>query len=229
MAKGTGTIFINMDINGRESIARLDEVLYVPELHGNLLSVSRLVSRGNRVIFDNSGCTIKNNDGRIVALALKEKSLYHLMGTVQENNDSTYISRTTKNDITTWHQRLGHLGVEYIKQMATKGMVRNLEIDDKDEKMGTCVGCIHGKHQHVPFPPSRGERVKDILGIIHTDICSPMDNISLGGVKYFFTFIDDKSRKTFVYFLRTKDEVFDKFREFQSMVEKQTGKKIKIL
>ena len=229
MAMGIGTIIMNMDINGKESITRMDEVLYVPNLHGNLLSVSRLVSRGYIVIFDSSGCRIMNSDEKIAAVAIKEKNLYHLLGTVQERSDHTYLTKLSQNDISTWHQRLGHLGVEYIRQMITKDMVRDLEIEDKDEVMDICVGCIQGKQQRLPFPISKGERAKDILEIIHTDICGPMNNISLGGARYFLTFIDDKSRKTFVYFLKTKDEVFDKFKEFKSMVEKQIGKKIKIL
>jgi transposase InsO family protein len=43
------------------------------------------------------------------------------------------------------------------------------------------------------------------------------------------TFIDDKSRYTAVYFMKTKDEVLDKFKEYEAMVTNITGKKIKIL
>jgi hypothetical protein len=56
-----------------------------------------------------------------------------------------------------------------------------------------------------------------------------MSKNSIGGARYFVTFIDDKTRKTFVYFLKSKDEVFAKFKEFKSHAEKQTGKRIKIL
>ena len=82
IAKGTGTIYINMDINGEESIARLNDVLYILKLHRNLLSVNRLVFYRYTVIFDNTGCTIKNNDSKIVALAKKKNNLYHIIGIV---------------------------------------------------------------------------------------------------------------------------------------------------
>lgn len=52
---------------------------------------------------------------------------------------------------------------------------------------------------------------------------------SLGGSRYFVTFIDDKSRRIFIYFMKTKSEVFGKFKIFKQEVERQTGKKIKIL
>ena len=56
-----------------------------------------------------------------------------------------------------------------------------------------------------------------------------MSTIALSGGKYFVTFIDDHSRKIWIYFLKTKDEVFDRFREFKALVEKLIGKKIKVL
>ena len=52
---------------------------------------------------------------------------------------------------------------------------------------------------------------------------------SISGVEYFVTFVDDHSRKTWIHFLRIKDEVFDRFKEFKALVESLTGRKIKIL
>ena len=64
---------------------------------------------------------------------------------------------------------------------------------------------------------------------MHSDICGPMSTRALSGGKYFVTFIDDHFRKTWIYFLKTKDEIFDRFREFKALVENLTGKKIKVL
>ena len=52
---------------------------------------------------------------------------------------------------------------------------------------------------------------------------------SFSGKRYLLTFIDDLSRKVFVYFLRTKDEVYDHFVNFKAFAENQTDKKVKIL
>ncbi|CAA0808944.1 Unknown protein [Striga hermonthica] len=52
---------------------------------------------------------------------------------------------------------------------------------------------------------------------------------SLGGRRYFLTFIDDASRKVWVYFLNTKDQMFEYFKSFHVMVERETGKKLKYL
>ena len=68
-----------------------------------------------------------------------------------------------------------------------------------------------------------------MLGLIHLDIFSPMSSRSVNGVEYFVTFIDNHSRKTWIYFLKTKDEVFDRFIYFKALVENLRGKKIKVL
>jgi len=49
------------------------------------------------------------------------------------------------------------------------------------------------------------------------DVCGPMSQSSVGGARYFVTFIDDKTRKTFVYALKSKDEAFVKFKEFKAL------------
>jgi transposase InsO family protein len=67
------------------------------------------------------------------------------------------------------------------------------------------------------------------LELVHTDICGPMSTISHGGNRYFITFIDDFFRMCWVYFLRQKSEAFSISRNFQKMVERQSGKLLKKL
>ena len=52
---------------------------------------------------------------------------------------------------------------------------------------------------------------------------------SFSGYSYYITFIDDYSRKTWIYFLKAKSEVFERFQEFKTLVENQTGRKIHVL
>ena len=67
------------------------------------------------------------------------------------------------------------------------------------------------------------------MEIVHSDICGPMSSSSLSGYVYYVLFIDDLSRKTWIYFLKEKSEVFSKFKEYKALVENQTDRKIKIL
>ena len=67
------------------------------------------------------------------------------------------------------------------------------------------------------------------LEIVHFDICGPMQTSSIGGYKYFLTFIDDYSRKTWVYFLKNKSDAFSYFQQLEALMENQSGHRIKIL
>ncbi|RVW49359.1 Retrovirus-related Pol polyprotein from transposon TNT 1-94 [Vitis vinifera] len=68
-----------------------------------------------------------------------------------------------------------------------------------------------------------------VLEYIHSDLWGPSPVESHSGCRYYVTFIDDFSRKVWVYFLKAKDEVFGKFKEWKTMVEKRTGKVVKTL
>ena len=92
---------------------------------------------------------------------------------------------------------------------------------------GVCKGCVQGKNVKKPFP-SGNSKAKGILDIIHSDVCGPMTATSLSGYVYYVSFIDDFSRKTWIYFLKGKNEVFDKFKEFKALMENLSEKKIKI-
>ena len=93
----------------------------------------------------------------------------------------------------------------------------------------SCESCILAKQHRESFPVGGSYRARTPLKIVHTDVCGPMQTPSLGGSIYFLTFIDDFSRKTWIYFLKQKSEAFEKFKEFKTLVEKQSGLYIKVL
>lgn len=124
-----------------------------------------------------------------------------------------------------WHRRMGHLhhgALRMLKETVTEVPVLTTKHDD------TCRRCMLGKYAKATYSRSN-KRAKSVLEFIHSDICNPMSIRAFSGVEYFVTFIDDHSRKTWIYFLRTKDEVFDRFKEFKALVENLTERKIKIL
>jgi hypothetical protein len=106
---------------------------------------------------------------------------------------------------------------------------RNILSGVHDVHLKKCSHCLAGKQNRVSFkshPPSRKE---NILDLVHSDVCGPMKTRTLGGCSYFVTFIDDHSRKVWVYTLKSKDQVFDVFKQFHASVERQTGKKLKCI
>jgi Integrase core domain len=106
-------------------------------------------------------------------------------------------------------------------------MVHGLSLADSPDKF--CEGCVIGKHPRSSFPKVAEYRAKNPLELVHTDIYSPIKPSSISENRYFITFIDNLSRKTLVYFLKEKSEVFEVFKKFKVFIEKQSGFYIKVL
>jgi hypothetical protein len=102
-----------------------------------------------------------------------------------------------------WHRRMGHLHHRALP--ALREIVTGLP-EFSVEQQGVCKGCALGKNAKATFPSSES-RSKGILDLVHTDV--------LSGSSYFVTFIDDFSRRTWIFFMRTKSEVFSRFRSLR--------------
>ena len=114
------------------------------------------------------------------------------------NNDSaTYL----------WHCRLGHIDLKRMKKLHDDGLLESLDYESVD----ACEPCLMGKMTKTPFSGTM-ERAKDLLEIIHTDVCSPMSVEARGGYRYFLTFTDDLSRYGYIYLMKHKSETFEKFK-----------------
>ena len=120
------------------------------------------------------------------------------------------------------HRRLAHVHYRALP-IASKAVEGLPKFQAKHD--GVCKGCAKGKNTKNLFPSSES-KAKGILEIIHFDVCGPMSSNSLRGYAYYVSFIDDFSRKTWIYFMKNKDEVFRKFKEFKAFNENHTENKI---
>ena len=91
-----------------------------------------------------------------------------------------------------------------------------------------CESCFLGKMTKAPFT-GHSERVDDLLGLVHSDVCGLISSIARGGYQYFINFIDDYGRYGYLYLMKHKDESFQKFKTFKNEVQNQLGKSIKAL
>jgi hypothetical protein len=91
-----------------------------------------------------------------------------------------------------------------------------------------CKGCAQGNNINNPFSKS-DNKVEGILELIHSYVCGPIPSTSLSGYVYYVSFIDDYSCKNWVYFLKSKDELFGKFKKFKALIENLSKRKIKKL
>ena len=96
------------------------------------------------------------------------------------------------------------------------------------ESFETCESCLLGKITKTPFT-RYSERVNDLLGLIHSDVCGPLSLTARGGYQYFITFTDDFSRYGYVYLMKHKSKSFEMFKIFKNEVKNQLGKNIKAL
>jgi hypothetical protein len=87
---------------------------------------------------------------------------------------------------------------------------------------------IYGKQNCVQFYFS-SHKSSGLLDLIHFDLFGPIKVPLISKVVYYVSFIDDYSRRTWIYFLRIKSKVFSQFKELKSLSENSTGTNIKVL
>ena len=123
--------------------------------------------------------------------------------------------------------RYGHLHFGGLDLLQEKQMVKGLS--SIEQPTCSCESCILEKHHREKFIYGVSCREKAPLEMVHTDLCGPMQTPSLNGDFSFMTFIDDYSRKNWVYLLKHKSQGFDVFKSFKAMAEKESNRFIKVL
>ncbi|GJV91588.1 retrotransposon protein, putative, ty1-copia subclass [Tanacetum coccineum] len=208
----------------------LNNCHYAPFITRGIISVSRLYEDGfiNRFELNNTISVSKNNV--IYFTAIPRDGLYEIEMSCSNTNDSSmYVDSNKRAKLNLdssllWHCHLGHISKKRIEKLKHDGLLNSTDI----ESLGKCVSCMSGKMARKPYS-HQVERAKDLLRLIHTDVCGPFRIVSRQGANYFVNFTDDFSRYGYVYLLKHKHEVFETFKVFQKEVENQLGKTIKSL
>ena len=98
----------------------------------------------------------------------------------------------------------------------------------KKPDVDLCKNCQIGKMGKTSFK-SKNYQSKDILEIVHIDLCGSIGVESYTGEKFFILFVDEYSRMMTIMYLREKLKAFEKFKWYLARVEKETGKILKYL
>jgi hypothetical protein len=222
-SQGQGTIRVQFEGDWTQ----IHKVLYVPGLQGNLLSVGQLAERGIECLFSSTGATLRR-DGETLANAMREGRnyvLYPTQGSHKAQNTTTLYGQ--KNQDTSsyelWHQRMGHVGEEKMRLLdqAATGVTK---ISTKPQ--GPCETCALSKSIRDVNRIAAGHTVKR-LERVHTDFWGPFTTPTPSGAKYILTVTDDYTRKSWIYLTRARTELYEKFREWQTEVERQSGEVLK--
>ena len=138
---------------------------------------------------------------------------------------SCFISQVEESQL--WHRRLCHVNFDNMVKIRKFGKVRGIP-NLKKLNVGLCKNCQIGKMGKTSFK-SKNYQSKDILEIVHTNLCGSIGVESYTREKIFIFFVDDYSRMMIVMYLREKPEAFEKFKWYLARVEKETKKRLKCL
>ncbi|KAL2928850.1 Retrovirus-related Pol polyprotein from transposon RE1 [Bienertia sinuspersici] len=217
---------------------KLKNVLLIPEFKHNLLSVGRLIEQVElKIEFSNGQCFIEDlSSGRILARGKKVDGIYVLCFN-QDNKEgeekvqdisSSYSNGKNRcvfnvhanNDVHLLHQRIGHCSLSKLKHIPGYSFNR---VDDL-----FCDACCLAKHHKLPFPLSTSI-AQNKFELLHVDLWGPYRVKTITGQRYFLTILDDFSRATWTYLIKSKTEVASVLKKFLLLIENHFNVTVKII
>jgi len=138
--------------------------------------------------------------GKLYYLELTSASSHQLAQAFSAN-------KSADSEVWLWHKRLGHSSFGYLKKLLPKLFIKLSNSDFK------CEVCELAKSHRVPFQISMNKSPAPFM-VIHSDVWGPANNISLNDKRWFISFIDDHTRVTWIYLMKSKSEVGSLFKQF---------------
>lgn len=206
-ATGYGDVDIKAYFNGKYNTITLSNVWLVPGINKNLFSVlsaqdknpsSKFVSYTEKCSFEVKGKTV------LTGRRSRHGGLYKL-NVVNEcdNVKSVNAVSDSRSTLQLYHERLGHQNKRHVKKVIERELNIKVSVDSE-----ICEGCAYGKAHKLKF--GTRERATVPGEVIHADVCGPFEK-SFSGYRYYVLFKDDFTRYRFIYFIKQKSEVYDKF------------------
>ncbi|WVZ02284.1 hypothetical protein V8G54_023090 [Vigna mungo] len=222
-AEGAGKVLLTRK-NGKP--VYMHNVLYVPTMRSNLLSLGQLLEKGYTMNLQKRNIEVYDEKQRLIIKAPLARNR-----TFKINLNAVEVqclaAEGTNEKEWLWHYRFGHLNFRSLCQLRDKNLVKG--IPDFITPSKVCEGCAAGKQTRNVFKHYTYKRAVQVLDIIYADLCGPFDVPSLGGNKYFLLFVDEFSRKLWIYLLKEKKDTYSCFVQFCCMAETQSECKIKVL
>lgn len=241
-SKGRGSIRVRVQ-NDKNQVKQvvLHDVVYVPCLRNNLLSVMKLIDRGLNVNFTDHGVIVSKKDSSEIIVTGERIKNHFIVDLIPEskidNNHKSYNAETS-NEISSetsqekfsgnmnkiWHRRLGHINNKYVQRLIKKELAIGIKHNIQSVECDACETC---KLSRKPHRTITYDQSTEPLELLHMDVCGPMPVESIGRSRYILLIIDDYSGMYFTYFLKSKSEVLTSFRNFKEKYENILGQNIK--
>ncbi|CDF77556.1 Retrovirus-related Gag-Pol polyprotein [Chondrus crispus] len=229
---GRGEVEFMLNVNGSPHPCKLSNVLHVPDFGYSLLSVSQIVSKGLQVSFEKDKCIVTAGP-TVVATASQVGDLF-ILDVMNETFSAHVVT------LQTLHERMAHVNVQGIASMIHNNVVSGINVRQSDVIRAmnrksdnhslVCPACVFGKATRSVIPKQRSSsRAQNCLDLVHSDVCGPLEVQSIGGSRYFITFVDDHSNWVVVYTMRNKSEAFAKYKLYEQFAQTHTGRKVKVL
>ena len=225
-----GTVVFNPVIDGKSGRAvEFLNVLHVPELWNNLLTVLYLTRHSSFVVHINAThMTFSHGSGPpLFVTSINSHNMAFLDGTTEPMTKYAHPATTVPLNLALWHCRFAHHHIADIRQLSEHNMVTGMKLDTKSLPDPIYEPCLAGKMCANPFLSSTSHSTCP-LELMHSDI-HQVPYPTFSGYRYWVTFIHDYSRFHFVLPIRAKADVFDAFKQFKAFAENQCEQKIKTL
>ena len=208
---GCGDVVLTLNFYSEPKPCKMKGVLHVPDFGYSLLSVGKMTQNGLKVLFEGEKCTVKLNSKTVATANLVDK-LYVL--DIINKSDSAMVA-----SLQTWHELLAHVHSQGIASMVRKNVVSGIKLSTSDSHgehksksdgdSVNCIACVYGKATRSVIPRVRSSgKASQMLDLVHSDVCGPLEVQSVGGARFYNTFIDDHSNWSVVYPMRKKSESF---------------------
>ncbi|XXG43377.1 hypothetical protein AAC387_Pa01g3427 [Persea americana] len=216
--EGQGQVVLKMT-SGKE--LTLNNVLHVPDIRKNLVSVSLLSKKGFKLVFESDKFVLIKYVMYVGKGYMSDGLCKMNVMTIVPNkkNSSAYMLESSN----VWHGRLSHVNYDALRRLVNMECLPKCSFDSNIK----CETCVEAKLTRISFQSIK--RTSEPLQLIHSDICDLKFVQTKGGKKYFLTFIDDYTRYCYIYLLRSKDEALEMFKHYKNEVKNQLDKKINVI
>ena len=179
------------------------------------------------VHFSRGGCLVQDLvSGTVIAKGPKMVRLFPLQFSIPI--PVSFACTATANNNEVWHKKLGYPNYVVLTHLLKHGHLGIKNSFSSSPASFNCATCRLGKSKTLPFP-MHGTSASTCFEIKHTDVWGVSPIISHGQYRYFVTFIDDDTHFTWIYFLRSKADMFSVFQKFVALVKTQFHTCIKTL
>ncbi|KAJ9542155.1 LOW QUALITY PROTEIN: hypothetical protein OSB04_028661 [Centaurea solstitialis] len=224
-------------VSGKGKISKgmmtFEDVYYVEQLKYNLLSVSQVCDKKHSILFNDEECMILSPEFKIVdenmilLRAPRKDNVYclDLEDVSSKSSLNCLLSKASLSESSLWHRRMCHMHFKNMNKLVKGNLVRGLptkEFSCDDH----CVSCLKGKQHKSTHKSKEVNTISAPLQLLHMDLFGPTNVMSIGKKSYCLVIVDDYSRFTWVFFLRTKDETSGLIKPF---IENKTNLKVKVI